>query len=113
MWFTQVSIRNPIFAVMVMLALVVLGTLGYQRMAVDQFPEVTVPVIIVTTDYNGASPTSVESDVSRPIEEALNTVSGIKNLTSRSYQGVSVVVAEFNLGSDMGLAMQDVRAKVE
>ena len=113
MWFTQVSIRNPIFAVMVMLALVVLGTLGYQRMAVDQFPEVTVPVIIVTTDYNGAAPTSVESDVSRPIEEALNTVSGIKNLTSRSYQGVSVVVAEFNLGSDMGLAMQDVRAKVE
>ena len=61
MWFTQVSIRNPIFAVMVMLALVVLGTLGYQRMAVDQFPEVTVPVIIVTTDYNGAAPTSVKA----------------------------------------------------
>lgn len=113
MWFTKVSIKNPVFAVMVMLALVVLGVIGYKKMAVDEFPEVTLPVIVVQTTYAGAAPTSVENDVSRPIEEALNTVSGIKTLTSRSYEGVSVVVAQFELNTDMDQAMQDVRAKID
>ncbi|GHA79026.1 nodulation protein NolG [Formosimonas limnophila] len=113
MWFTKVSIRNPVFAVMMMLALVVLGVIGYQKMAVDEFPEVTLPVIVVQTTYAGAAPTSVENDVSRPIEEALNTVNGIKTLTSRSYEGVSVVVAQFELNTDMDQAMQDVRAKID
>ncbi len=113
MWFTRVSIKNPIFAVMVMVALVVLGVMGYNRMAVDQFPEVTLPVIVVQTTYDGAAPSSVENDVSRPIEEALNTVSGINTLTSRSYQGVSVVVAQFELGTDIKKALQDVRGKID
>jgi len=80
MWFTRVSIKNPIFAVMLMIALIVLGSMGYKRMSVDQFPEVTLGVIVVRTNYDGAAPTSVENDVSRPIEEALNTVSGINKL---------------------------------
>lgn len=113
MWFTRVSIKNPIFAVMVMVALMVLGVMGYNRMAVDQFPEVTFPVIVVQTAYDGAAPSSVENDVSRPIEEALNTVSGIKTLTSRSYEGISVVVAQFELGTDIKKALQDVRGKID
>ncbi|MGL4767403.1 MAG: efflux RND transporter permease subunit [Formosimonas sp.] len=113
MWFTRVSIKNPIFAVMVMIALMVLGVMGYSRMAVDQYPEVTFPVIVVQTNYDGAAPTSVENDVSRPIEEALNTVSGIKTLTSRSYEGLSVVVAQFELGTDIKKALQDVRGKID
>lgn len=113
MWFTQVSIKNPIFAVMVMFALIVLGVMGYQRMPVDQNPAVEFPVIVVQTTYAGAAPTSVESEVSRPIEQALNTVGGIKTLTSRSYQGVSVVTAQFELNTNMNKAMQDVRSKID
>ncbi|TDR31434.1 efflux RND transporter permease subunit [Hydromonas duriensis] len=113
MWFTRVSIKNPIFAVMVMLALIVLGMMGYNRMPVDQTPEVEFPIVVVQTTYDGAAPTSVENDVSRPVEEALNTVGGIKTLTSRSYQGLSVVTAEFELGTNMNKAMQDVRGKMD
>lgn len=58
MWFTRVSIKNPIFATMVMLALIVLGIMGYKRMAVDQTPEVEFPIIVVQTNYDGAAPTS-------------------------------------------------------
>jgi HAE1 family hydrophobic/amphiphilic exporter-1 len=113
MWFTRVSIKNPVFAVMIVLGLVVLGFIGYGKMAVDQFPDVEIPVIVVQTTYAGASPSSVENDVSRPMEEALNTVGGIKTLTSRSYQGISVVVAQFDMGTNMNNALQDVRAKID
>ena len=61
MWFTRVSIKNPVFAVMVVLGLVVLGIMGYKKMAVDQFPDVEIPVIVVQTTYSGASPASVET----------------------------------------------------
>ncbi|MFB0915314.1 MAG: efflux RND transporter permease subunit, partial [Burkholderiaceae bacterium] len=91
MWFTQVSLRNPVFATMVMLAIVVLGIFSYQRLQIDQFPSVDFPVVVVYTAYPGASPEIVETDVSKKIEEALNTVSGINTITSRSYQGTSVV----------------------
>ena len=113
MWFTRVSIKNPVFAVMVVLGLVVLGVLGYKKMAVDQFPDVEIPVIVVQTTYSGASPASVENDISRPIEEAINTVGGIKTLTSRSYQGISVVIAQFEMNTNMDNALQDVRAKID
>lgn len=113
MWFTRVSIKNPVFAVMVVLGLVVLGFMGYKKMAVDQFPDVEIPVIVVQTTYSGASPASVENDISRPMEEALNTVGGIKTLTSRSYQGISVVIAQFEMNTNMDNALQDVRAKID
>lgn len=113
MWFTKVSIKNPIFAVMIMVALVVLGIMGYKSMPVDQYPEITFPIIVVQTNYDGAAPTSVENDVSRPIEEALNTVSGIQSLESRSYEGVSVVIAQFELSADIKKALQDVRGKID
>lgn len=113
MWFTRVSIKNPIFAVMIMAGLMVLGLIGYQKMAVDQLPDVEIPIIVVQTNYSGAAPTSVENDISRPIEEAINTVSGIKTLSSRSYQGVSVVIAQFQMGVNIPQALQDVRAKVD
>jgi hydrophobic/amphiphilic exporter-1 (mainly G- bacteria), HAE1 family len=112
MWFTQVSLRNPVFATMVMLAFVVLGVFGYQRLQVDQFPNVDFPVVVVSTAYPGASPEIVETDVSKKIEEALNTLSGLNAITSRSYQGTSVVIAEFELSVDSRKAAEDVREKV-
>ena len=72
MWFTQVSLKNPVFATMVMLAFVVLGVFSYQRLPVDQFPNIEFPVVVITTEYPGASPEIVENEVSKPLEEGVN-----------------------------------------
>src|SRR6266481_1244522 len=97
MWFTRISIDNPVFATMMMAALLVLGVFSYSRLPVEQFPDVSFPVVIINTEYPGASPENVEEELTRRIEEAVNTVSGIKTLSSRSYEGRSVVIVEFDL----------------
>jgi hydrophobic/amphiphilic exporter-1 (mainly G- bacteria), HAE1 family len=112
MWFTRVSIGNPVLATMVMLAFVVLGLFSYQRLSVDQFPNVDFPTVVVVMDYPGASPEIVESEVTKKVEEAVNTVAGINTLYSRSYEGTSVVIVEFNLDVDGRKAADDVREKV-
>ncbi len=112
MWFTRVSLKNPVFATMVMLALVVLGLYSLQRLRVDQFPNVDFPVVVVTAEYPGASPEIVESEVSKKIEEGVNSIAGINALTSRSYEGQSVVIIEFDLSVDGRKAADDVREKV-
>ncbi|KAB2845319.1 MAG: efflux RND transporter permease subunit [Burkholderiales bacterium] len=112
MWFTRISIQNPVFATMVMLAFVVLGIFSYQRLQVDQWPDIEFPVVVVTTDYPGASPETIESEISRKLEEALNSINGVKALISRSYEGSALVMAEFELYVDAEQAAQDVRDKV-
>ncbi|MBL8362461.1 MAG: efflux RND transporter permease subunit [Rubrivivax sp.] len=112
MWFTRVSIANPVMATMVMLAFVVLGLFSYQRLAIDQFPNIDIPTVVVQMDYPGASPEIVESEVTKKIEEAVNTVAGISSLSSRSYEGSSLVIIEFNLDIDGRKAADDVREKV-
>ena len=112
MWFTRVSLQNPVFATMVMLALVVLGLFSFQRLKVDQFPNIDFPVVVITTEYPGASPEIVESEVSKKIEEGVNSIAGISALTSRSFENQSVVVMEFQLHIDGRKAAEDVREKV-
>jgi HAE1 family hydrophobic/amphiphilic exporter-1 len=112
MWFTKVSLKNPVFATMVMLAIVVLGLFSYQRMQVDQFPNIDLPVVVITADYPGASPEIVESEVTKKIEEGVNSIAGISALTSRSYEGQSIVIMEFQLYVDGRKAAEDVREKI-
>jgi hydrophobic/amphiphilic exporter-1 (mainly G- bacteria), HAE1 family len=112
MWFTRVSLKNPVFATMVMLAIVVLGLFSYQRLKVDQFPNIDFPVVVVTAEYPGASPEIVESEVTKKLEEAVNSIAGINALTSRSHEGSSVVIIEFQLHIDGRKAAEDVREKV-
>lgn len=112
MWFTRVSIQNPVFATMMMVALMVLGLFSYQRLSVEEFPEVKFPIVVVTTLYPGAAPEIVESEISRKMEESLNAISGLKNVFSYSYESQSVVVAEFQLDINPDVAVQDVREKV-
>ena len=112
MWFTRISLKNPVFATMVMLAIVVLGLFSYQRLQVDQFPNIDFPVVVVTTEYPGASPEIVESEVTKKIEEGVNSIAGINALTSRSYEGQSVVIIEFQLQIDGRKAAEDVREKI-
>ena len=112
MWFTRVSLHNPVFATMVMLAIVVLGLFSYQRLRVDQFPNIDFPVVVITAEYPGASPEIVESEVARKIEEGVNSIAGINALTSRSYEGTAVVLVEFALHINGRKAAEDVREKI-
>ena len=112
MFLSDVSIKRPVFATMMMVALVVLGVVSYERLAIDEYPDITYPIVIAQTTYPGASPDVMMRDVSKPIEEALNTVQGIKEISSTSLEGVSIVRLQFNLGVDVAAAQQDVQAKV-
>ena len=112
MWFTRISIQHPVFAVMMMMAFVVVGLFSYNKLPVEQFPDINFPVVVVSTEYQGASPEVVETDVTRRIEEQINTISGINQLSSRSYEGTSVVIAQFDLSVDPARAAQDVREKI-
>ena len=112
MFLSNVSIKRPVFATMMMVALVVLGIVSYDRLAIDEYPDITYPIVIAQTTYPGASPEVMERDVSRPIEEALNTVQGLKEIGSTSLNGVSLVRLTFNLNVDVLAAQQDVQAKV-
>ncbi len=112
MWLTRVSVDNPVFATMMMVALLVLGLFSYNRLGVDQFPSIDFPLVVVSTSYPGASPEAVEADVTRKIEEAVNTVAGIRKLTSKSYEGRSVVLIEFELTVNSQAAVNDVREKL-
>src|SRR5258705_7882524 len=108
----EVCIKRPVFAAMIVLALVVVGSASYFRLGVDRFPSVDLPTVAVRTSLPGASPEEIESEVSRPIEEAVNTVDGIDQLRSISSQGVSVVVVTFKLDRKIDIATQDVRDRV-
>src|SRR5512139_1434688 len=112
MWMTRVSIRNPVFATMVMVGLLVLGLFSYQRLQVEQMPEVSLPFVLVLTSYPGASPEAVETDVTKPLEYAINQISGVKLIRSNSLEGASQVFAEFRLDTDVARAIQDVRDKI-
>jgi len=112
MFLSDVSIKRPVFATMMMVALVVLGIVSYQRLAIDEYPDVTYPTINVSVNYAGASPEVIMRQVAKPLEEALNTVQGIKEINSSSNQGRGNVRVTFNLGVDIGIAQQDVQAKV-
>jgi HAE1 family hydrophobic/amphiphilic exporter-1 len=109
---TQIAVDNPVFATMMMVALLVLGLFSYRQLGVDQFPNIDYPIVVVTTDYPGASPETVEAEISRKIEESVNAIAGLKTLTSRSLEGRSIVIAEFELSVPSAGAMQDVREKV-
>ena len=109
---TQISVNNPVFATMMMIGIVVMGLFAYQRLSVDQMPDITFPFVQVQTSYAGASSEAVMQDVTRPIEEAINTISGIKSIRSFSREGASRVMVEFDLNIDVKTAVQDVRDKV-
>lgn len=109
---SDVSIRRPVFATMLVLALVVVGAASYFKLGVDRFPPVDMPTVRVATRLPGASPMEVETEVSQIIEENVNTVQGIRELRSISGPGQSMVLATFELNVDIDTAAQDVRDRV-
>jgi len=108
----DVSIRRPVFAVMLIGALIVLGLVSLPRLGVDLFPRVEFPVVVVTTVLEGASPETVEQTVTQPLEEAINSIEAIRTLRSQSSDSLSKVVVEFELDQDVHVKAQEVRDKV-
>lgn len=113
MWLTSIAIRRPVFILMVFSALAVLGWTAASRMRVELNPSVDFPYVIVTTVYPGAGPREVETLISKRIEDAVNGINGVKNVTSVSQEGISLVAIEFNLGINSSQAAADVREKVD
>jgi hydrophobic/amphiphilic exporter-1 (mainly G- bacteria), HAE1 family len=110
--FAKLSIQRPTFMACVIILSLAVGLASMSRLGVDLFPDVTLPVVTVTTPYPGAGPAEIETLVSKPLEDELSTLSGIKRLTSENREGVSVVVAEFTLETDVKYAEQQVRDHV-
>ena len=112
MWMTRVSINNPVFAAMMMIALCVLGVFSYAKLRVERLPDISPPNVFVSVQYPGASPAAVETEITRPIELALNGIAGVKMIRSNSLEGRSETNVEFRLDADMNRAVQEVRDKV-
>ena len=107
-WLAEVCVKRPVFATMLILSLVVVGTFSFFSLGVDLFPKVDFPTITVTVINPGASPEEVETEITEKIEEAVNTISGIDELRSSSVEGVSQVFVQFVLEKDVNVAAQEV-----
>jgi HAE1 family hydrophobic/amphiphilic exporter-1 len=107
------SIRNPIPVTLLFIVLTLAGMVAYSRMPVKQFPNVALPIVMVTVTQNGAAPTEVENQITRPIENALTSVAGVKSISSTVTLGTSTTSVELELGSDIQKATDDVRSTVE
>jgi HAE1 family hydrophobic/amphiphilic exporter-1 len=112
MLLSDLSIRRPVFAAVMMLALVTLGLFSYKRLALDQYPNVEIPVLVITTQFPGASPESIERELSKKIEDAVNPIAGVKHVVSTSMEGVSIVVVQFQLEVRINEAVNEARAKI-
>ncbi|MGE0761734.1 MAG: efflux RND transporter permease subunit [Bdellovibrionales bacterium] len=108
----EISIKRPVFITCVVLLSLIAGFAVIKRLGVDLFPEVTFPVVTVSTVYPGAGPAEIETLVSKPLEDEISTLSGIKRLSSINQEGVSTVVAEFTLETDVKYAEQQIRDRV-
>ncbi len=108
----DISIRQPVFITMVIGLIVVLGLVSYTRLGVDMMPDISLPIVAVTVVNPGVGPEEMESQVSKPVEDALSALNGIKNISSTSAESVAVIVAEFALEKDAQQASTEVREKI-
>ena len=109
---SEVSIRRPVFTIMMMSALLVLGAFSYFDLSVEMFPDMEFPFVVVQTVYSGASAEAVETEVTKRIEEVTNQISGVRHIYAQSQEAYSLLFIEFDLEVDGAVAAQDVREKV-
>ncbi|WP_375173584.1 efflux RND transporter permease subunit [Pseudooceanicola sp.] len=112
MFLTRISVNQPVFATMIMVAIFVIGLFSYQRLPVEQLPEVDFPVVAVVTSYPGATPEAVEGDIVKPIEDGVSTLSGIDSISSTARTGSAMTIIQFDLEVDSAVAAQDVRDRI-
>jgi len=110
---SELAIKRPVTTTMMVLLVILLGIIAFNMLNIDLFPNITYPAAVVITEYEGVGPEEIESMVTRPIEGAVATVTNINNLTSTSSAGNSMVIAEFDWGTDMDMASMDMREKID
>lgn len=108
----DVAIKQPVFMTMILLAGLVMGLVSYTRIPVDLFPDISIPVIVVTTAYPGANPQEVEDTVTEVLEEELSALAGLESITSSTFEGLSQIILEFNFDTDVNDAAQRVQEKL-
>ncbi len=111
-WLAELCVRRPVFASVLILSLVVVGAFAFGQLGVDRLPQVDFPTVTVTTRLPGAAPEQVESEVTDKVEEAVNTISGIDQLSSNSAEGISQVIVTFHLEKNADVAAQEVRDRI-
>jgi CzcA family heavy metal efflux pump len=112
MWLTRLALRNPVFILMLSLMLVVLGVVSLNRLSVDLFPDITIPVIRIATFYTGAGPADIEKSITQPIERAVSASPGVDRVESSSKQGVSLISVWFNYGTNLDNAQFEVSQRI-
>src|ERR1700677_701943 len=112
MTLSDISIRNPVFAWMLMIGLIVFGAISFSGMGISQLPDVDFPILTVTTNWTGAPPETMESAVADVIEDAVMSVEGIKTVTSQCQEGLSTTSIEFEMNVDLNVALQQVQTKI-
>ena len=113
MGFIKTSVKRPLTIIMVFLVVLMFGAIGYSKMPANLMPDIEIPVVLVTTQWNGAGPEDIDEQVSKPIEEKLSAVSNVKTTISQSQESVSMVLAQFEYGTDVDELMNDIRTKVD
>lgn len=109
---SEFSLRRPVFAIVLNIVIVIFGLIGYKFLGVRDYPALDPPNINVRTSYPGANAEIIETQITEPLEKAINSIAGIENITSRSSQGNSNITVEFKLGTNLEEAANDVRDKV-
>ncbi|HEX7604726.1 MAG TPA: efflux RND transporter permease subunit, partial [Polyangiaceae bacterium] len=111
-WLASICVKRPVFTWVLMLVILVLGMASYRSLGLDKFPKIDFPVVVITTRLDGAAPEEIESEVTDKIEESVNTISGIDELRSTSYEGLSFVFVTFTLDKEPNVAAQEVRDRI-
>ena len=105
---TQLSIKRPAFITSIMIAIITVGFIAFKKMQVELFPDIDIPVIFVGTTYSGASPSEIESLVTKPLEEEISAVSGIKKILSRSLKDTSQIIVQLYANTNIRYAEQQI-----
>lgn len=113
MFLTRISVNHPVFATMIMVAIMVFGIYSYQRLPIEQMPDIDFPVVAVVVSYPGASPEAVEADIVKPIEDAVNTLAGLDSIQSTAQSGQAMVLMIFDLEQNSQQMAQEVRDKID
>lgn len=113
MFLTRISVNHPVFATMIMVAIMVFGIYSYQRLPIEQMPDIDFPVVAVVVSYPGASPEAVEADIVKPIEDAVNTLAGLDTIQSTAQSGQAMVLMIFDLEQNSQQMAQEVRDKID
>jgi HAE1 family hydrophobic/amphiphilic exporter-1 len=108
----DICIKRPVFTTMMTAALIVIGLFSYRNLGLDLFPNIDLPFVIVSTSLAGSGPEEIETSITKPIEESVNTISGIDNLKATSYEGLSQIFVSFVLEKNIDVAAQEVRDAV-